>query len=307
MGNIIKGLFTDPNEEEAKQILEYGFAIEKRRLFKTDGFDVTMILWNMIVMMLYIPYFGLVTLNLVFTNDYLKTSDYNCYSEHLYAGLGSTWTNVLFPDWWLYLTDTFFIIVPAFEMFILIESYMYPGVDFTSENNWFLAIAAVIKTITAGWRLYELIFCPFFNFCRSCPGECTSTLNCEPSLTFVYATVYNVFFLVILAIYASIQNAGFYKDFPVDYYEYQRETLILYKFGYVELIRQKEYEEDAEDKKEEEKKEPVKNPTIFGVRLNQKYIPRNIGRVARYYMNRLDSKVDDYMKFINVKTSRYFG
>lgn len=207
-----------------------------RRLHYNSGLDLTMSFFNLAVMLSTIPYFALVSLNIVFTNEFLTTSDYKCYDPTLYGELGDSWTDQFWTDWWINLSDFLYAITPIFQMYILLEANLNSGADEKDFNYWFLGITLFIKITTLFARGYQAIFCFYFNICRTCTGECTSSTNCPPNMAFKYAIFYNLFFVVVLFIYAIIQVGGLYHDSVVDYLDEQYDTLRLFAKGNVMIL-----------------------------------------------------------------------
>ncbi len=233
MTNVFKENFFVKTFERIKKKLETkrkDFWEYRNVHFITD-FELMMCSMNSILTLTFIVYIGLL-LNLKFTNQFFKVADYQCYDSTLYMGLGEFWTNQFFPDWWVFLSDIAYFIVPVYQNFVLVlyrKSSNNTG-DIKTSNYLLLGTLLFFKLLTFFWRVYQTIYCYYFQFCRICNSTCKPKFNCSPNSLWIIILTWNVFWILIMIIYGIIIIAGFYENNLKSYREQQMYNLELNKF-----------------------------------------------------------------------------
>lgn len=214
-----------------KPILEEWLDQLSKDLVRLTDFEAVMILFNLLILFSAITPFVFI-LNLTFTFTYLTTSQVPFYDSSLLFGLGSYWFDRFGFEWYIVISDFFYILVPMFQIFVLISSNVQRESDWGFFNNVFLALVAFIKLFTAVWRAWQLWFCYDFNICRCfSPGCCNSLTDCGSNFPFQYLLGYNLAFLLILVIYGFVSFSGQYKSNIKEQDEVMQKFLRLYKRG----------------------------------------------------------------------------
>ncbi len=211
---------------KTKQLWEY------RNIHFLTDFEVIMIVLNTILILLFTFYVGVVFVNIKFTNQFFTTSDYQCYDDTLFMGLGNVWTDQYYPDWWIFLSDFLYLLVPVYESYVLIlyKKSSNNTHDIKTSNFVLLGTCLFFKALTLGIRVYQTIFCFYFQFCRICNSTCQPKFNCAPNSLWILIITFNVFWVLLILIYGVISVAGFYEKNLKEYRFQQLYNLQLNKF-----------------------------------------------------------------------------
>lgn len=160
---------------------------------------------NIVVLISLFAYFSAVYLNLVFTFDFLSTSDVSYYDPTLVGLLGSSYSDRYNWEWWVFLSDITRFLVPIMFQFMIITSIMYNDKsvrDIIAVTTILILIGEFLKLI---WRAYVWWFCVDFQFCRNFnPNHCKQKWDCVPNFIWMWAFWYGFAFFVILIIYTII-------------------------------------------------------------------------------------------------------
>jgi hypothetical protein len=150
------------------------------------------------------PYI-LAWLNVVFTYEYLTTSDYPTYSDSLYMGLGTFWFDRYLVDWWVILSDSiyFVVIIQQALSISMLYTMQIPG---RTANIFILGSFAVIKILTFIIRAYQIIWCAQFNICRGDPPDPTIA-----NPIFIYMLSMNAAWIIFLIIYGLLWFIGIFE------------------------------------------------------------------------------------------------
>jgi hypothetical protein len=144
-------------------------------------------------------------LNVVFTYNFFTTSNYPTYSDTLYMGLGTFWTDRYYPDWWIVLSDTIYFVV-IIQQALSVATVYTLQIPARTFNMFVLAVFTFIKIITLGIRLYEITFCDKFNICRGDPPD-----PLTPNPVFIYMLTMNFVWVLFLFIYGLLWYIGVFE------------------------------------------------------------------------------------------------
>lgn len=222
--------FFSKKKEPKFQLIKY------RNIRFLTEFEIVMLSLNTLLIIAYLFYVT-VFLNIKFTNSFFKTSDYVCYETGLYQGLGTIWTNQLYPDWWILLSDVVYLFTPVFETYILIlykKSTPNSINDIKNFNYVFLGTVFFLKVLTLITRIYQSIFCYYFQFCRICDDSCQPKFSCTPNSLWLIIIIYNAFEVVMLAILGIIALAGLYQS-NVEHYRYLQKYNLDLNLAYARM------------------------------------------------------------------------
>lgn len=185
--------------------------VAREDLVRMTDFEAAMVLFNILIILSSITPMVFIS-NLTFTFTYLTTSQVPFYDSGLIWGLGSFWFDRFGFEWYIVISDFFYLVIPMFQIFILLNSNVQRLSDWRMFNLVVLGLTTLIKLFTAIWRAYQLWFCFDFNICRCySPGCCTSRTDCHSNFDFQYLLGYNLAYLIILVIYGVIAFARLYQ------------------------------------------------------------------------------------------------
>ena len=195
------------------------------------NFEIFMFYFGWTLAIAAFPYYAYVLSNTVFTTSHLTTSDVPYYSTDPFLTLGSDWFDRYHFDWYVVISDAFYVVTPIFEVHFLTIIYLFGGYDFRYFNIAFLGITFITKTVTLFIRAYQYVFCSDFQLCRNWdPTACSSgAFNCPANPVWQYMFWYNFVFVIFMIIYITLVFGKFFKSNYEDYIKEWIDEIIIYK------------------------------------------------------------------------------
>ena len=164
---------------------------------------VSVIAWEIVVLITFLFWWTVVPLNINLTQEFLKAKiNIKYYEDSLPWGLANPAFTSQFGVYWVgFLTDLLRLISPI-TVFLTLSYIEKKDIEFLILGMIILHAIIfgfeIIKVFLRGWQLW---FCENFQICRNWnPTNCHPKFNCPPNYAFWWSFVYTVFWVFVALI-----------------------------------------------------------------------------------------------------------